>query len=197
MSRDWSRVLRVALVLVVGSCAARQTPTVPAPAVWSEVTRAEAAERQRRHDVARHHYERAVAAARDPASLAFARREFADTLLTWGEDVEAMQQLEGVVAATPTDASAWHDLGVLRQLRGDTVHAVVALERAKSLAPRDLRPRRTLAAIHWKHGDRSRALAEYRALAELPLPHRMRPKVEWAIRALVAQLEGIPAPPPP
>ena len=186
-----------ALLVVVAAACARPSPRTPSAAVRSEIELAEHAERARKHDVARGHYQRAVAQASDPASIAFARREFADTLVTWGEYPEAIAQLEAVVAATPNDVAAWHDLGMLRHNQGNDTRALEALERSKALAPKDVRPRRTLAALRWKRGDRQGALAEYQALAALDLPDRMRPMVEWAIRALEAQLAGRPAPPPP
>ena len=185
------------MLVVAAAACARPAPRAPSAAVRSEIELADQAERARKHDVARGHYQRAVAQAADPASIAFARREFAETLVTWGEYPEAIAQLEGVVAATPNDAAAWHDLGMLRHNQGNDARALEALERSKALAPEDIRPRRTLAALRWKRGDREGALAEYRALAELDLPDRMRPMVAWAIRALEAQLAGKPAPPPP
>jgi tetratricopeptide (TPR) repeat protein len=151
--------------------------------VRAEVEHAEAAERTRRHDAAREHYRRAVAGARDPESIAFARREYAETLITWGEYPEAIAQLEGALAARPS-AAAWHDLGLLRNNRGDVPGALAALEQARALAPRDFRPRVTLAALRWKSGDRAGAAAEYRALLDLPLPERLRTKVQWALGEL-------------
>jgi tetratricopeptide (TPR) repeat protein len=151
--------------------------------VRAEVEHAEAAERTRRHDAAREHYRRAVAGARDPESIAFARREYAETLITWGEYPEAIAQLEGALAARPS-AAAWHDLGLLRNNRGDVPGALAALEQARALAPRDFRPRVTLAALRWKSGDRAGAAAEYRALLDLPLPERLRTNVQWALGEL-------------
>lgn len=187
------RTTQLALVLVVVvACAGRSaTPRAPSDTVRVEIERAETAERARRHDLARVHYERAVAAARDPASIAFARREFAETLATWGAIAEAIVQLEGSIAARGDDPAAWHDLGILRHKQDDHAGAVTALERARTLAPRDPRPRIALAALHWKTGDGARALVEYRGLLELDLPSRVREQVEWAIERLAnPQPEG-------
>jgi len=159
-------------------------PRTPAIAVRSEIDQAEAAERMRKHDVARTHYERAIVLATDPASVAMARREFAETLATWGEVTEAITQLEGALRADDRDPSAWHDLGILRHNRGDVPGAVVALEHARTLAPADFRPRVALAALRWKAGDRAGATTEYRALLELELPQRLRDKVKWALAQL-------------
>ncbi|MEJ7601343.1 MAG: tetratricopeptide repeat protein [Kofleriaceae bacterium] len=174
-----------AIVVLVGcSSAARPVARTPSDPVRDEITRAEAAEKLRRHDVARVHYERAVASAHDPTSIAFARREFAETLITWGELDEARTQLERVVVARVDDAAAWHDLGILRHNRGDAPGAVVALTHARDLAPKDPRPRVALAALRWKSGDRAGAATEYRALLELELPDRLRTKVQWALGEL-------------
>lgn len=171
------------IALIVGACGPRAGPRRPSDAVRAAIDQAEAAEKARRHDVARGHYERAVASARDPASIAFARREYAETLVTWGEYPEATAQLEGAIAAVP-DATAWHDLGLLRNNQGDVRGAVTALEQARALAPRDPRPRVALAVLRWKSGDLAGAAAEYRALLELELPDRLRAKVKWAIDEL-------------
>lgn len=176
--------LAAALALAtLAGCGGRARPPGPSPQIRAEISQAETAERARRHDVARAHYQRAVADARDPDSIAFARREYAETLISWGEYPEAIAQLEGSLAARPSAAS-WHDLGLLRNQRGDVRGAVTALEQARALAPRDARPRVALAALRWKSGDRAGAAAEYRALLELELPDRVRTKVEWALGEL-------------
>lgn len=177
-------LVALGLALALAGCGGRApAPAGPSAAVRAEIEQAEAAERARRHDVARAHYQRAVAGARDAASVAFARREYAETLVTWGEYAEAIAQLEGALAARP-DAAAWHDLGLLRNNAGDARGALAALEQARALAPRDPRPRVALAALRWRSGDRAGAAAEYRALLELPLPERLRAKVRWALDQL-------------
>ncbi len=173
----------LALAAAAGCGGRAPAPSGPSAEVRAEIERAEDAERARRHDVAREHYRRAVAGARDPTSAAFARREYAETLITWGEYPEAIAQLEGSLAARPS-AGAWHDLGLLRNQQGDVRGAVAALEQARALAPRDPRPRIALAALRWRSGDRAGAAAEYRALLDLPLPERVRAKVRWALGEL-------------
>lgn len=194
----WSRL---ALAVALAGCArAKPAQSGPDTTVRVEIDKAEAAERQRQHLVAREHYERAVAAARDPASVGFAKREFGETLATWGEFAEARAQLEGAVAAVPNDAIAWQMLGVVRHKLGDLPAAFAALEKSKALAPRAWIPRQTLAALHWSRGEgrtsdpdparaanhRAAALAEYKAMLDLELPDRLREKVEWAIGVLSA-----------
>lgn len=152
--------------------------------VRAEIDQAEAAEQARRHDVARTHYQRAIEQARDPASIAFARHEYAETLVTWGEVASARAQLEIAVAANPADASAWHDLGILRHNAGDDPGAILALARAEQLVPDDIRPRTALAALYWRRGDKANATREYRGLLALELPDRLRAKVEWALAEL-------------
>jgi tetratricopeptide (TPR) repeat protein len=153
--------------------------------VRADVERAEVAEKARRHDVARAEYERAIADARDPDSIAFARREFAETLGSWGEYEDMIAQLEAAVAARDDDTVAWHDLGLLYfKIRGDAARAIAALARAKQLAPRDVRPRRELAQIYWCTGDRERARAEYEAMLALELSDKQRAAVRWALDRL-------------
>jgi Flp pilus assembly protein TadD len=155
--------------------------------VKTEIELAETAERARKHDVARVHYERAIVLATDPASGAYARREFAETLATWGEVPAAITHLERSLELVSDDAAAWHDLGILKHNRGDLSGATAALERAKTLAPEDIRPRVALAALRWKMGNRAGATAEYKALLDLELPDRLRTKVKWALDQLAKQ----------
>ena len=176
--------LVVALGLATGCAHGAAAPRGPAADVRAEVDKAETAEKARQHDVARAHYQRAIAAAHDAESIAFARHEYAETLVSWGEAPEARAQLEIAVAANPADPGAWHDLGLLRHHAGDDAGAIAALQRAEQLAPRDTRPRTALAALYWKRGDRAAAAREYRGLLELDLPDRLRAKVEWALAEL-------------
>ena len=186
-----------AYALVLAACTAQAArPAAPSGAVAEHVRLAEDAELARKHDVARDEYRRAIAAAHDPASEAYARHEYAETLQTWGELPEMREQLERVVAITPQDASAWHDLALVYHHDGDDVRAITALERAKALAPRDYRPRRTLAVLLWSRRDFDRAAAEYRAMLELDLPDRLREKVKWALDQLARPDHGLAAQPP-
>jgi Flp pilus assembly protein TadD len=173
---------RLALLWLTAACAHRApATTAPALAVRSEIAEAETAEKARRHDLARTHYQRAIDAAHDPGSIAFARHEYAETLVTWGEAPEARAQLEIAAAASPSDASVWHDLGILRHHASDDRGAIQALTRAEQLAPDDPRPRTALAALYWKRGDKANAAREYRGMLALDLPDRLRAKVEWAL----------------
>jgi Flp pilus assembly protein TadD len=156
----------------------------PSAIVRAEIEQAETAEKARQHDVARTHYQRAIEQARDPASIGFARHEYAETLVTWGEAPSARAQLEIAVVANPTDASAWHDLGILRHAAGDDPGAIQALARAERLVPNDTRPRTALAALYWRRGDKANAMREYQGLLALDLPGRLRAKVEWAVAEL-------------
>jgi len=183
-------VKRAASALALAACAHaaadRPGPARPGPApdVRAEVGRAEVAEQARRHDLARAHYQRAVSLARDADSVGFACHEYAETLVTWGELPEARAQLERAVAAQPGEASAWHDLGLLRHHAGDDPGAIEALARAEQLAPGDVRPRTALAALYWRRGDKASAAREYRGMLALELPDRLRAKVEWALAEL-------------
>lgn len=168
----------------LAACAHAAAPAAPTASVRAEIDAAETAERARRHDVARAHYLRAIELAGDPISAAFARHEYAETLVSWGEAPEARAQLELAATASPDDASVWHDLGILRHHAGDDAGAIAALARAEQLAPGDARPRTALAALYWKRGDRAGATREYRGLLELDIPDRLRAKVEWALAEL-------------
>jgi Flp pilus assembly protein TadD len=183
-----ARVLGLALLALLAACGARApVAAAPAPQVRAEIERAERAELARDHLTARRHYAAAVAAAvatRDPASIRFARRELADTLISWGELADAGAQLEQLVAVAPRDAASWHDLGMIRHALGDDPGALAALVAARRLVPSDPRPRIALAALHWKRGDRAAARLEYQALLSLELPDRVRDKVTWALAQL-------------
>jgi tetratricopeptide (TPR) repeat protein len=178
--------LVLALALALLACG-RPRPVVPPPAtpdVNAELALAEAAERERKHDVAREHYEKAVAAAHDPSSIALARWKFAETLITWGELPEARRHLETAVASKPDAVVAWHDLGHVRLGLGDKPGAKAALTRARDLAPHEVSPRKSLAVLLWQMGDFAGAKAEYKAMLGLELPDSLRTKVEWAIGEL-------------
>lgn len=178
-------MLRRALILAIAAgCTHPAPPRGPAVAVRGEIEQAETAEKARHHDVARQHYQRAIHEAHDPDSIAFARHEYAETLVTWGEAPEARAQLEIAVVAKPDDPAAWHDLGMLRHHAGDDPGAIAALARAEALAPDDVRPRKALAALYWTRGDKANAAREYRGLLALDLPERVRAKVEWALAEL-------------
>ena len=175
----------VVVMSMLAACShSAPAPRGPSQAVRAEVAAAETAERARRHDVARGHYERAVATAGDPDSAAFARHEFAETLASWGETTEARHQLELAATANPSDAGVWHDLGILRHHDGDDPGAITALGRAEQLAPDDVRPRTALAALYWSRGDKASATREYQAMLALDLPERLRAKVQWALGEL-------------
>jgi Flp pilus assembly protein TadD len=151
--------------------------------VRADIARAEDAELHRHHDVARAEYERAVADAKDPETASFARREYAETLGTWGELPKAVEVLEGA----PRDAAVLNDLGVFYHLQGNDPKALAALETSKQLAPRDWKPRRQLAMLLVVMHDYDRATAEYRAMLELDLPERLRAAVHKALELLAAQ----------
>jgi tetratricopeptide (TPR) repeat protein len=176
--------MKVVVLLALVACGAPQRPAPKPDPVKVEIERAEDAERARQHDQAEAHYRAAIAAADKPWAQSWAHREFAETLATWGRLDDAIHELEAAGAATPDDPAIWQDLGILRHKQADDRGALEALGRAKQLAPKDARPRIALAALYWSSGDRTQALAEYRALLDLDLPDRVREKVRWAIGVL-------------
>ena len=173
---------RVVVVAIFFACGSRPKP--PSVDVRAEVEQAEQAEKARRHDLAKIHFERAVAGAKDPTSIAFARREYAETLITWGEYPAAIQHLEIALGARGEDPVAWRYLGFLKHNRGDSPGAILAFEKSRDLSPKDFVIRRDLAVLRWKTGDRAGAAEEYRRMLDLELPARLREKVEWALREL-------------
>jgi Flp pilus assembly protein TadD len=184
----WRGAVVIAIALLLASCgaASRRQPTRPSQATVAAIESAEEAEKRRDHEVARQRYTAAIAAAPDLPSERFARHEFAETLLSWGEIDGGREQLERVVAIAPDDAAAWHDLGLVRHHLADNAGAIDALLRARDLRAKDPRPRISLAVLYWKLGRLDHALAEYVALAKLELPDRLATKVQWAIGCLSA-----------
>jgi Flp pilus assembly protein TadD len=177
--------MRALLLLWLAACgAAPPKPAAPSIDVRSEIEQAEQAEKARRHDLAKIHYEKAIAGAKDPSSIGYAHREYAETLVTWGEFPLAIQHYEIALGVHPKDPRSWHDLGMLKHKQGDNAGAIKALETSRDQAPKDQRPRKTLAVLRWKLGDKAGATAEYRRLLELDLPERLRRQVEWAIKEL-------------
>lgn len=178
----------VAVAVSLAACGApppvRPHEAAPSAQVRADLDRAEHAELARRHDLARAAYEQAVADAHDPTSIAIARRDFAETLETWGETAEAIAQLQAAVAVAPRDVAAWHDLGILYHVQGDDRRATEALEHAVQLAPDSVKVRIALAAVYQCTGDRARAIAAYRALLQLDLPDELRAKIRYWVGVL-------------
>ena len=153
----------LAVFFVLAACTHPAPPAPPAhDEVRDEIAAAETAEKARKHDEARAHYERAVAAAHDPPHADRAHREFAETLASWGEIPAAIAHLERATTAAPDDAAAWHDLGILRHHEHDDPGAIAALVHARTLAARDPRPRIALAALYWQTGDKANARRVHR-----------------------------------
>lgn len=161
------------------------TPTNTDVTTWQQqLALAQQAERKRAHFEARAHYQAAYQAAPTAQAHAQVARQFADTLLSWGEFTEAQTQLELVVTHQPSQAAGWHDLGMVRFRLGLPAGAEVALRRAVALMPREPRPRIALAALLWANHRGADALREYQALRQLALPAAVRSKVDWAITQL-------------
>ena len=176
------------VVLACGGPPERVARPQVAASTTNLIGQAEAQEKLRRYDRARHLYERAVADAPDDPSRAHAAVAFGRALIFWGEYQDAEAQLSRAVDLAPDMAGAWHDLGMVRHQLGDLDGAEAALGAAVSSSPRDPRSRIALAALMWKRGRDRDALAQYEALAKLDLPERVRDKVLWAIDTLRARL---------
>jgi len=182
----WRSWLLGVLAVILPSCAHPPPPQPPGANVRADLDRAEDAERHRNHDLARTEYERAIADASDPDSISNARREYAETLGTWGETAKALEVLERGAELVPNNAPLWNDLGIFYHVAGNDPKALTALEKAKQLAPRDWRPRRQLAMLLVVMHDYERATVEYRAMLDLDLPDRLRAAVHKALDLLAA-----------
>lgn len=117
----------------------------------------------------------------DGASGAFAAHRFASALAFWGEIEAARDMLELAVARDPRRASAWHDLGIVREKLGDRAGAEAALERAMELAPDDPRPKVALAALLVKSRRCEGARALYRRLLASDPPEKVRKAIGRAL----------------
>jgi tetratricopeptide (TPR) repeat protein len=186
----WSRrlaragVLATAVAGSIGCAASRGGERRPATTTVALIAEADAAEANRDHARARELYRRAIASAPDPVSARAARRQYTETLLSWGELAAAQVQLAAQVQATPDDAASWHDLAMVYSALGETARAVEAFASSIAAAPLDARPRLALAALLWRTGRRPEATAEYRRLLDLDLTAALRSKVEWALAQL-------------
>lgn len=160
------------------------------PQTRAAVEQAEQREQERKYDEARALYEAAKRDAPDDLSRAYAGRELASALIFWGEYEAAEQELVRVVELAPADASAWHDLGVLRARRGDTGGAESALLRAIDAAPRDPRPRIAIAALMVNARRFDEALRQYERLLDLDLPERTRRAVERGMELIRREMAG-------
>lgn len=189
--QTWIKVTSAwVIALLVLACGASSRPgSTPAPSTQALIERAEAAEAERRYDVARTFYARAKIEAPDAPSRAHAARTYGRALVFWGEYDQALAELEEATRLDPSDAGTWHDLGMVRHHRGDMAGAEQALRRSMAVSPRDPRSRIALAALLWKQQRHADALAEYEALAALDLPPKLRAKVEWAIGILRKRVE--------
>ncbi len=156
----------------------------PHPRSQTLLLQAESAERRRDYATARALYQRAKEAASTSLDRARVGRQFALTLVFWGEYRAAQRELAAVVRLRPDDAPSWHDLGIVRHRLGDEAGAEQALRRAVTLRPGEPRSRIALAALLARARRWPAALVEYRALLRLRLPARVRAKVAWAIRAI-------------
>src|SRR6185503_8648396 len=132
-----ARIIAVGLAMACAHGAA--APRGPAADVRAEVDKAETAEKARQHDVARAHYQRAIAAARDAESIAFARHEYAETLVSWGEAPQRAEQL------APRDTRPRTALAALYWKRGDRA---AAAREYRGLLELDL-PDRLRAKVEW------------------------------------------------
>jgi tetratricopeptide (TPR) repeat protein len=80
-----------------------------------------------------------------------------------GDFAEARRILALAVKSNPQDAALWFHLGVACSQLNDVDQAIVALEHARSLAPRQPETYFDLGLLYWKSGDIGKAKEAYRA----------------------------------
>jgi len=153
-------------------------PRAPAPIVQREISRpnrgARAAPRRGARPTS------ARSRAEDPTSIAFARREYGETLMSWAS-TGGDRAARGLIAVDPAHVACE---------RPRLLHTTRATHaRARGARPREASRRATgdRAGISpccaWKRGDRAGALAEYGDASSSTLPDRLRAKVALAIRS--------------
>ena len=145
-------------------------------------------ERDRRYDLARVAYERAVAEAPDRASAGWAARQLSKALVFWGEYADAENALEKTVELVPGEFTAWHDLGMVRAELGKPGAAETAFRRSIALRPSLAPSRIALAALLVNQRRWQEALVEYDRLLRLDLPERLAAKIARAQRLIRAEM---------
>lgn len=191
MRASYSKAAAFALVGWLASCGGGPNARDPKPRsdaisarTLALVQTAQDHERQRRYDLARAAYQKAIAEAPDQPSGAFAGRKMASALLFWGEYADAAHALDAVLKLSPDDVSAWHDLGMVRARLGDPAGAETAFRRSIELRPAIPLSRLALAALLVNQRRFEEALAEYDELLARDLPERYRNAIHKAQRMI-------------
>jgi Flp pilus assembly protein TadD len=103
-------------------------------------------------------------------------------------DMDTAQQLLAVVTkVAPAYAEGWHQRGKLQALAGDDEGAIVSLEKAVTLNPRQFAAMTELGGILVEYGDKRDALKLLRRAQALD-PHF--PDVDQEVRRLTHEVEG-------
>ena len=79
-----------------------------------------------------------------------------------GKYVEASQELQQLVKATPKDPVLWRYLGLAYARLNETESAIVAFQKALAIAPKDAETCFNLGALYWSRADTNEALQLYR-----------------------------------
>jgi tetratricopeptide (TPR) repeat protein len=79
-----------------------------------------------------------------------------------GENVTARKLLDSITRIAPDFAEGWHERGELLAATGDDEGAMISLERAVALNPREFAALAELASMLADYGDKKAALAMYR-----------------------------------
>jgi Flp pilus assembly protein TadD len=173
--------------MAAGACGGSPgRPRPPPPASASTVAWVEKAEEQqqlRQYHQARLLYIRAKREAPDDSSRGWAAREYGRALIFWGEDESARRELEEAVALRPTDASGWHDLGMIEYQLRDPAGAERAFRRSIAIDPDDPHPYLALAALMINAGRLDEAIAELQAARAHATPE-LRAKIDEGIAVL-------------
>jgi Flp pilus assembly protein TadD len=111
----------------------------------------------------------------------------AATALASGDMDTAQQLLEVVTKVAPDYAEGWHQRGKLQALAGDDEGAIVSLEKAVTLNPRQFAAMTELGGVLAEYGDKRDALKLLRRAVALD-PHFS--DLDQEVRRLTREVEG-------
>jgi len=167
-----------------------KSPNAPkaSPSVLALLDQAQEAERARDYATARAFYQQAIDEAPNAHSAALATREMASALVFWGEYAAAETYLETSLSHDAGQARVWHDLALVQQHNKKPERALVSLERALVLAPKEPRVRVAYAALLVTQKRYADAIVQYEFLLTLHIPPRIENATHKALQMLRNEL---------